>query len=124
MKRRTEHLLPKEYPPLPISVTKFLILNGLQEGYDAKFLSVLDLAADSSQQRSCRRILGRSELFGITSWYVLFVGRHVRALHELGSSFNCAPVGGNSLQDGVGVLLRLHRTEVSVSGSVPPPPSL
>ena len=52
MKRRTEHLLPKEYPPLPISVTKFLILNGLQEGYDAKFLSVLDLAADSSQQRS------------------------------------------------------------------------
>ncbi len=38
--------------PSPISVSKFLVFNGLRRGCVAKFLSPLDLAADSSQQRS------------------------------------------------------------------------
>ena len=42
----------ESYPPPPDSVRRFLIFNELREGCVAKILSALELAADSSQQRS------------------------------------------------------------------------
>ncbi len=82
-------------PPSPDSVKKFPVFNGLREGCGAKILSALDLAAESSQQRSYRRIWGQ---------FVHFVSHCGVCIPFSCSKFNsyCALDEGNFLHGGLG----------------------
>ena len=53
-----------DLPPHPYSVNKFLVFNRLQSSYRAKILSAMDLAADSSQERSYGLFSSRIAGFG------------------------------------------------------------
>ena len=86
------------YPPSPISVRKFLVFSDLQRGCVANFLSALDLAADSSQERTYGLALN------VCAFFVSHCG--IDAGQESArygaacsiSSFHCAPIRGNLLQ--------------------------
>jgi hypothetical protein len=77
-------------PPLPYSVRKLLIINDLREGCGFKILSVLDLAAESSQHWSYGRIL--DDFFGFISYDGILAVLLISVLFVGNERAGCCPV--------------------------------